>query len=311
MRFPSRRSVSAVLLGVFACSCVPDTKYRRSALVPPIHALAWDGRTTDRGHLRVEAAYTHTNVWTNPVPLVGDSALFVPQSLLEGVAAIGLTRGFELGARYAFAAYEWSQPSAFGTAPLPGNPTLSGFGPEARGTIRIGDDGAFGIGIAGNYLFYGIPTSEWVRDNTCTPSPTCIYGWTGYGTTYRLVSTDVKTKAVVNIGIYPSYEFGGGKYGHVFGGVSLHDSFKNDGFSDNPSGQAAEGAGLVPVLGAGYGIHIDYFRASAMLDYALTSMNSPVYYDSLSFFVALGVDLPLWGAGPPDDGLSPPAPPRR
>src|SRR5262245_29422270 len=127
-------------LGLFsaATACSPSTQYRRSALVPPAHALAWDGRTAERGTLRLEGAISHTNVDTDLLPQVGDSALLVPETLIEGAAGLAVTRGFEIGVRYAHADYSWAQQNAIGTPPIPGDPSLNGFGPEARGTIRFG-----------------------------------------------------------------------------------------------------------------------------------------------------------------------------
>lgn len=277
-------------------ACAPDTRYRRTALVPPARSFVWDGRTAREGSLRVEASVSGSHVWENPLPIRGDTAVRVPTTMVDGAAAVALTRGFELGARYAFGAYDWSSESAYGTLEIPGSPSVSGLGPEARGTIRLGKDGAFGIGIGGNYLIYSIPTATWERDDTCTPSSTCVSGlgvsWVG--SRYRLIDSETKSKAVINIGIYPSYEFSRGDYGHIFGGFSLHESFKNDGFSDDANGKAVEGNGFIFLAGAGYGISVDMFRASAMVSYPFTSRESAVYYDSISFFLAIGVDLPLW-----------------
>jgi hypothetical protein len=91
--------------------------------------------------------------------------------------------------------------------------------------------------------------------------------------------------------------------------LAAHSGFKNDGFSDNASGSAVQGAGLIPLVGVGYGIKVDLFRAALMVSHAFTSIDSPVDYSSLSGFLTVGVDLPLFGAHA-DATPAQPAPPK-
>lgn len=308
-----------IALGVVALihitGCSPSTQFRRSALVPAASLVEWDGRTAPRGSLRVEGAVSAVGVERNVLPQPGDAALHVPTVMLHGAAAIAATNGLELGARYSYGAYDWSSESAEGTVPIRSGGATWGLGPELRGTIRFGKEGAFALGLVANYLFYSVPVAEWERDSSCIrlTTPSCYTdAFTTSGETgYRLRNQDTKSTAALAFGIYPSFAPVGGKYGHVFAGIGAHSGFKNDGFSNNVNGAVLEGAGLIFLVGVGYGIKIDMFRAAAMLDFPLTNVDSPVNYTTLGGFVTIGVDIPVFGAheARTDVSPAPPAPP--
>src|SRR5215467_9079940 len=123
---------SAALLG-FLCGCEPPiTPYRYTAVIPAAHAMSWDGRTVKDGHLRIEGTITGDSIRRNYTPVLHDTAVHVPDQTLEGAASLAIAPGVEIGGRYAYAAYAWTEVSAEGTLPLPSHPSVWGIGPEAR-----------------------------------------------------------------------------------------------------------------------------------------------------------------------------------
>jgi hypothetical protein len=201
----------------------------------------------------------------------------------------------EIGARYAFASYSWSEETATGTPPIPGHPSVTGFGPELRIAPAIGPKKRVRLGFAGNFMNYTIPYAEWQRATSNSSGNFVDSSTFGGGTAYSLVDHGTETHFALNIGVYPSVNLNDdGSAGHVFAGFSAHTGFKNDGFTNtNQSGSTLEDAGLVFFLTAGYGIEIDPMRLSAMIAYPLTHDSSPVDY-AIAGFVSLGVDIELW-----------------
>jgi hypothetical protein len=274
----------------------PATPYRYSAVIPAAHALSWDGRTVNDGHLRLEGTLTVNTVEQNVAPQLHDTAVRVPDETLEGAAAIAIVPGLELGARYSYAAYAWTEDSAAGTLPLPSHPSVWGVGPEVRFTIPLDRYKRFALGFAGNALDYTVPYAEWTKE-TCAPGPTCLVVPVPAGgtTTYGLTDERSESHWTLSFGVYPSFALGDDEeYGHVFAGFSAHTGFKNDGFTDTPStGSTIEDAGLIWMLGGGYGITLEPLKLSAMVSLPFTSQSSPVNYGVTGFFTA-GVDLELW-----------------
>jgi hypothetical protein len=299
---------SMLVTAVAAVACAPETRFRRTALVPAARPYPWNGRTARAGSLRLEGAAQFTDVDQNLLPRVGDTAVLVPQTSLDGAAAVALTNGFEIGLRGSYAAYEWSQRSAVGTMPIPSGPAVYGFGPEVRGTIWFGSERRFGLGFGGNALVYRIPTALWEQDPSCAEPDTCVETNDNlFRDRWRLVEEDSRRPITWNLAIYPSYAFGpGGAYGHVFGGVSTHDGYENNGFSNTSDGPPVESAGFVWFLGAGYGITAGPFRASALLAYPLTGSESAVDYGFPAFFLTLGGDIRLWGGSDEPEAVTPP-----
>ena len=299
----------AVTVLVGSISCAPETRYRRTALVPAARAYPWNGRTAKAGSLRIEGALSYVNVDPNLFPQVGDTAVNVPRTTIDGAAALAVSGGFEVGLRYSYAAYEWRQRSAAGTMSIPSHSPVTGLGPEIRGTIWLDDEKRWALGIGGNLLVYSIPVALWERNDTCTPSSTCEISEGSFLTgRYELVEEDKESEDVYNVGVYPSVAFGStGQYGHAFGGLSLHTAFKNDGFSETDDGPMLEGAGYVWLVGAGYGITVDAFRAAAMM--SLPMSDDPVDYAPPTFFVTIGADLPLWRSEPKEPPRPLPAAP--
>jgi hypothetical protein len=270
-------------------SCIPNSPYRYSAMIPAARPLAWDGRTAQAGTLRVEGALSRAYVYDNPAPHLHDSALLVPELMVDGAAAIAVTRGFEMGARVAYASYEWTVPSADGTMPIPSRPSLFGAGPELRGTIYFGKSG-FGLGFAGNVLHFDIPYAEWAQT---TPG----------SAVYRLDQEGSDGFWTTSVGVYPSYSFGP-QYGHIFASLTAHTAFKNDGFTDAQSIDGrVQTAGFVPILSVGYGVDIEVVRVSGRLYMPLSDGGSTVSYAPGVMFT-VGLHLPLWGTedkGPPPE----------
>jgi hypothetical protein len=292
-----RKLVAFACLAAAALSaCTPDTKYRYSAFVPSARALSWDGRTAKDGSLRLEGAISGVTVNRNMTPTRDDTGLRVPNTTLEGVGTLAIAPGLELGGRYSYAAYAWGDMSAQGTMPLPSHPSVWGVGPEARGTIPFDRQKRFALGISGNFMRYQIGYAEWQRDPGCTPGPTCVIDYsTAANTRYRLNTERSESHWTMNVGVYPSVQISpDGELGHLFFGLAAHTGFKNKGFTDeNHNGSTLEDAGLVWIVGAGYGIKLEPLRLSTMFTLPLTNSQSPVNYGVSGFFT-VGLDLELW-----------------
>lgn len=285
----------AAALTLAASACTPTTQYRYSALIPAAHPLSWDGRTAKDGTLRLEGTLTAATLVRNMNPQIGDTAVHVPNATLEGAAFLAVVPGVELGVRYSYAAYAWSDESAQGTLPLPSQPSVSGIGPEARFMIPFDRRREWTLGIAGNFMRYTIPYAEWELSTMCTPGTTTCVADPTSGATYHIFDERSEAHYTFNIAAYPSVALGRtGEFGHVFGGLSAHTGFKNQGFTNMVSnGSTIEDAGLIFSVGAGYGIKVDLLRLSGMVTLPLTSGDSPVNYGLGGFFTA-GVDLELW-----------------
>lgn len=219
-------------------------------------------------------------------------ALHVPQTTLDGVATIAATRGLELGVRYSHGFYSDGNATAMGTTSLVSEIPTMGLGPEVRGTIRFDKSGDFALGFGGNVMAYRIPTGVWFEVHECTPGPDCVStseadssGTTKY---FRLGGVDNRgdLEPVTNAAALASYQFAGGRFGHVFAGVGHHTGFRNRFTFASP------GSGVVLLVGGGYGIKVDHFRASIAVGHALTNSNSPIDY-GLSGFFTLGLEIPL------------------
>lgn len=290
--------------------CAPQTQYRRTAYVPAVRPIPFDGLTAPAGTLRVEGSITETSVGVNLDPQPGDTAVLVPQFSVEGSAVLALTSHLEIGLRAFYADHAWAQPNAVGTMPLPTAPPSTGYGPEARVSFPLSADHAFSLGIAANLMLYNVPYAEWQLTGSgsssgtplCTPSPTCVGG-------YSLVDTRSDAPIVYSLGLYPSYAFGkDGEYGHLVGVLDATSGFSNDGFSNMPAnGSTLNAVGPIFVLGVGYGYTHDWGRVSAMFYRPLTDGSSPVDY-GFGFQVTLGVNLELGSPRRPD-AAPPGAPP--
>ncbi len=285
-----------------ATACTVNTPYRYTAVVPAARPLGWDGRTGQRGSLRVEGTLSTSSVAENLYPVEHDTAVRVPEVTVEGTATLAVTSGFELGVRGAYARYAWTAPSAVGTEPLPSQPDSWGVGPEVRGTIPFGKEGRFAIGLAANVMSYTVPYAEWSRTGPdspngrttpCVPSATCTIDAPS-GAHYALFSERSEGHWTTSFGIYPSYAFGErGEYGHVFAILGGHTGFKNDGFTDHPTnGSTVESTGPVWMLGGGYAADVDVVHLGALVYQPLASAGTGVAYNpGVMLTVGLNIDL--------------------
>ena len=273
--------LGALVAALLPIGCTPASEYRNTAYVPVARSLAWDGRLTSEGSLRLEGSATRASVATNTNPQLGDTALFVPSLELDALAAVALTSGIELGLRGSYADYAWRTESSYGTLPLPTEPSVWGFGPEIRARLPVSDDsGPFALSLGGNLLGYSITEAFWQLDPSCVPSATCVEQSTPGGTVrYTLLDTKTHTFLVANAALYGSVTLGKPDFGHVFFGPSAHDGFKNRGFTDQSTdGGSLERAGPVWFIAAGYGLDLGTARGSIMMSYPLTTRDSPIDY---------------------------------
>ncbi len=288
--------------------CAPEAQYRYTALIPPARPLAWDGRTAKDGTLRAEGEVSTSQVVQNVNPQLHDTAVLVPETTVNGVATLAVTRGFEFGVRGTYAAYEWSAASAAGTEPLPSHPSLWGVGPEFHGTIAFDRQRRFAIGLAANFMRYEVPYAEWsltgpmapntTNPNPCTPSPNCTVDSPSLGTGsahWQLFDERSEAHWALSLGVYPSVAFGpDGEYGHLFGVLGAHTGYANDGFTNlAQNGSTLNSDGFVWILGAGYGIDVDILHAAILGYQPLTDQSSSVNYGP-GIILSVGVNLELW-----------------
>lgn len=302
-RVPRGGAVSALGLALLSLNaCTPQSQYRYTGYVPAARALAWDGRTAKDGTLRLEGTMSSTTVHRKLTPQLHDTALRVPNTTLEGAAFLAPASMIEVGARYAYAAYDWSEPSALGTLGLPSKPAMWGVGLEVRGTLPLDKRKQWALGIGGNLMRYETPYAEWVLEKGgCQLSPSCSLDPNTYvsgqpkGAYYRLSTERSESHVTMNIAVYPSVQLGkDGELGHVFAGFSVHTTFKNDGFTDTAqNGSTIKDAGLIYIAGVGYSISFEPMRLAAMMALPLTSATSSINYGPAGF-LTVGLDLSLW-----------------
>ena len=167
-------------------------------------------------------------------------------------------RRARIGLRGSYAAYQWANPSAAGTLPLPSEPGTWGIGPEVRVAIPFDHQKRFALGLAANMMRYQTPYAEWTltgpqsangQTAPCVPSTTCVSG-------YSLFDERSESHLVYSFGLYPSIALGDeGEYGHVFAMFGGTNGFKNDGFANTPTnGSSIDVTGPVWMVGGGYGI---------------------------------------------------------
>jgi hypothetical protein len=308
-----RSSFSALLaktlggaLGVALLSltaCTQATPYRYTALVPGARPIAWDGRGGKEGALRLQGSVDQVTIASNPNPQIHDTAVLVPRVAAEGSATLAVADEVELGVRGYYAAYGWADESAYGTMPLPSQPSSWGVGPEIRATIPLDDRRQFALGIGANLMRYEVPYAEWSltgpnsphgQTTPCTASSTCV---TRTGGTYALFDERSESHLTYAFGLYPSIALGDeGEYGHAFGYLGGTNGFRNDGFTDTPTnGSTVSVTGPVWMVGGGYGADFDVVHASGMVFKPLTTQGDPVNY-GIGFHVTLGLNLEVWQA---------------
>jgi len=208
-----RGTIALVVASLALVACVPETAYRNAAVTPAARALPWDGGTAEAGSLRLEGGASVTTV-VEKIPKVHDSALHVPLVTAEGSMHLAVTRGLELGLRGAYAAYGWTQESAFGTLAVPSQSPTWGIGPEMRASISLDRRGRFALGFGANFLQYSVPYAEWAAN--------------GAGG-FRLVDEKSSSMWALGVAFYPSINVDeSGRFGHVFFGFTAHTQFGNE-----------------------------------------------------------------------------------
>lgn len=280
------------LLGLPACST--PSPYRYSAMVPAARPIPFDGRTAEKGTLRVEGAVTKSEVDRRDFPQLHDTAVWVPHTQLEASGAIAVSRKVEIGARFAYTNFDWARASAVGTMPFPNKPSMWGVGPEVRATFPLDREQRFAIGIAGHFMQYRMPIGRWSRTPSCAAGDTCQVDPSSGGTIYRLDEQRLESRWTYAMGVYPTVAFGDrGRYGHLIGHVGWVEGFQNDGFTDTTSSNGeVKSAGAITILGLGYGIRVKPARLAVMTFAPMTSSSAPVRY-LYGAFLTLGFDLDL------------------
>lgn len=285
-----------------ALACAPNTPYRNAAMVPAVRPMTWDGRTAEAGTIRVEGTGSFGDVSRDPFPTVHQSALHVPNTMVDGVAMIAPVDGVELGFHGSYAHYAWTEASAQGTPPIPSRPAIYGLGPQARFSFPV-DKGRhvfFGFGLGAQ--LYSLPYARWTRNNPggnssasggfncgaggCSGS---ALGEAWSPSTYRLTeeSSEVFVTTQGAIAIAGTVD---PKYGHAFATFGVHTAFKNDGFATEPKADPISTNGWTGVAALGYGIALYPVRFSGMVYKPLTTSASEVNY-TVGGMLSAGVEI--------------------
>jgi hypothetical protein len=284
-----------VALGALV-GCSPTTQYRYSAFVPAVRPVPWDGRTPRTGAVTLDGSLSGAQVQQNYFPQIHDTAVLVPSFTLDGAALVAVSDKVQLGVRGAWAAYEWAQPSAAGTMPVPNAPGSWGVGPEIRAAFPLDPQKHFALGLVLNVMNYQVPYAEWTLSGATTPSPTVSCDSSTFPIAcYSLNATRSESHLVYSLGVHPSYAIGeNGRYGNAFVLFTATSGFKNDGFTNQATnGSTVDSIGPIFVLGVGYGIRYEMLHATALGYRPVTDLGSPVNY-GFGFQLALGVDFDVF-----------------
>jgi hypothetical protein len=275
----------AAAIAFATLGCVPQTKYRYTALTPAAKPIPWDGRGSPGGTLHLEGSASETDERIVPQAAgLHRTALYVSGFNLDGAALIEPARGVAVGVRGSYAAYAWSHESTFGTMPLPDHPSIFGIGPEFRASIPFDHDRVFSLGIATNALHYSIPWAEYTRQ-PCGPG-----GCGGFGTrgNYELTGQGAEDFFVLTAGLYPNVALGPhGMYGDIFGLAVITQGFHNDGFTNVRSSDGKLGEHSVDLLGGGYGFHGELIAIAVGLYTPVIESDQHVYGPGGFFTFAL------------------------
>src|SRR5258708_16428608 len=111
--------IGLLAAGLVIAGCAPQTQYRRTAYVPAVRPIPFDGRTAPAGTLRAECTLTESDLSPHLFPQPGDTAVLVPRWSIEGSAMVAITSHVDLCVRALYAACVCRQASSVGTMPLP------------------------------------------------------------------------------------------------------------------------------------------------------------------------------------------------
>ncbi len=281
--------------GALACAaCTPDVPYRYTGVTPAPRPIAWAGRGTGAGDIHATGSLATGAIVTNYSPQIHDTALYVPRTSAEAAVTYEAVRGLEIGVRANLALRRWSDATAIGTPPMPGNAATWGVGPEIRVWFPLDDRKRFGIGLAGNLQIQQVPWVRFARQ-PCVPAPDkCFSDSTPDGrVTYALDETGTDTDFVFNAGIYPSVNLHpSGRYGRIFLYAGVAEGFSNDGFATQSRSGSTISTDIVPMVGLGYGFDYEALHVSLMTFAPLRT--SPVGYLP-GAVLTLGMNLPTRG----------------
>lgn len=234
-------ALTLTILVLLAAGCAPQTRYRRSAVVPTPRG---DDLTQDfAGPAEVSGSVAHTDVETQFVPRVGDSALLATETTFEGRARFRVGEHFALGLHGLYSHSTFAQRTSWGTPPMDGE-SIYGFGPNI--SFHVGDRDRYVIGGGFGLTFMNTPWSVWERTSDAT-LPELLDDIAGYeqideGRELHLLTT-------LSLGAtwiaHPAFE--------LFGGFSVQSSLVNIGFDNQArdgSTLSASEFGVTPFLGA-------------------------------------------------------------
>lgn len=228
----------AVLL---AAGCAPQTRYRRSAVVPTPRG---DDLTQDfAGRVEVSGSVAHTDVETDLLPRAGDPALLATETTFDGRVRFRVGEHIAFGLHGLYSHSTFAQQTAWGAPPMH-DQSIYGFGPNL--SFHVGDRKRYVIGGGFGLTFMNTPWSVWERTSDPT-LPELLDDIAGYeqideGREMLLLTTLSLGATWV---VHPSFE--------LFGGLSVQSSLTNIGFDDQArdgSTLSADEFGVTPFLGA-------------------------------------------------------------
>lgn len=169
--------ILAGAVAALAAGCAENTIIRRTAIVPSPNAPSRSGMPLEKGEFRIEG--TADALALDPVSPVwlhdgttagsaGDPGVLVPEVQLGAQVWAGLPKGFEIGAHFRAASYEWMRPNVNGVLAFPRGTEEDLFqgGIGLRYNVSLGDD-RFALAFITEFSMVQVPEAIFVcRDAT-------------------------------------------------------------------------------------------------------------------------------------------------
>ena len=229
-------------------ACAPPPTFRRSALVPSPTGEPLATPMTSGAEL--SGTVSHTDTASDPIPNLGDPAVHVARTQIEGHLRAALGEHFALGGQLYFSHASFSHPSTFGTPPVQGNDiwggsTVWGLGPVA--SFQLTPKGSMlGFTAVTAFNLVNVPWTTWRRTSPAAVGDSWAFDPADHevddtGTDFILLY-----RFSTALTIAPDDRF------TLFVGVSAQNAAINIGFDDQErdgSTVTASEHGIVPFVG--------------------------------------------------------------
>lgn len=234
---PLVRNVGLYLLVGCVCgglACAPLTPVRRAALVPAATAPSRLGRPLDPGEFRLAGQLNPLRLashdYVDFTPQVNDPGLLIPVAQVGGLAYVGLSRFFEIGAQLYYAPRQWARKNAVGVLGMAGHrPSMWMGGAGLRLNLRA-PRSSFTMSLSTELNWAQVHEAVWVcgfdSDPTSVKQTTFSKYFlpvVGLGFEVRVAPMFINATFVMPLQTEPAIGFGPGlvlQTGVAFGGKS-------------------------------------------------------------------------------------------